>query len=189
MRNQRGEPVSGEQQPCSVPKVPQASSYNQKKMANRSCTIVVAEYGSPRDAALVRQWAPPGCLVHVYSKKRGACRQLGPSGPAFVCEELPNVGRDVGAAVEPDSAPCRPPAAAAMPNPNAGTLTRTPRVASQQVGAFGGPSPGGRGRVPVAPSPSPNPTSLERTYCTSRATTRRYPTGCTSSRPCSRSAG
>ena len=67
-------------------------------------------------------------------------------------------------------------------------LTRTPRVASQQVGAFGGPSPGGRGRVPVAPSPTPNPTSLERTYCTSRATTRRYPTGCTSSRPCSRSA-
>ena len=64
--------------------------------ANRSCTIVVAEYDSPRDSALVRQWAPPGCLVHVYSKKRGGCSQLGSNGPAFVCEELPNVGRDLG---------------------------------------------------------------------------------------------
>ena len=62
-----------------------------------TCTIVVAEYGSPRDVALVRQWAPSGCLVHVYSKSgRGACSQLGPNGPTFVCEELPNVGRELG---------------------------------------------------------------------------------------------
>ena len=64
-------------------------------MSPPSCTVVVAEYNSPRDALLVRQWAPPECVVHVYSKS-GSCSRLPRPGPSFRCDELPNVGRDLG---------------------------------------------------------------------------------------------
>ena len=65
-----------------------------------SCTVVVAEYDSPRDCALVRQWAPPECLVHVYSKSDSCSRILSGIDSAqrgrVLCEALPNRGRDLG---------------------------------------------------------------------------------------------
>ena len=63
-------------------------------MPSRRCTIVVAEHQSVHDVALVRRWAPPDCLVHVYSKSR-SCAKI-PPGRSLRCDELPNVGRDLG---------------------------------------------------------------------------------------------
>ena len=63
-----------------------------------SCTVVVAEYDSARDCALVREWAPPECLVHIYSKSDSCAKILSTirSSARVVCEALPNRGRDLG---------------------------------------------------------------------------------------------
>lgn len=64
-----------------------------------SCTVVVAEHDSPRDCALVRQWAPPQCLVHVYSKSDSCAKILAgirAERGRVLCEALPNRGRDLG---------------------------------------------------------------------------------------------